>query len=289
VLQNRLLWKLAGTASLAVLTAGFLLGCAISHPNSTGPASEVFATTDLADAAKVLGKQRGLRTLVVLDIDDTLLTSAVFFGSDAWYEWQRTLAPGAPGYVPCRFDVLAMNYESGTQVVTQPDAVGIVNALQADKIILTARSELYRGATIRELKRAGYSLPKPLTVTSNGVSYDWQSDPQAPAVFVNYRDGVFMVSGQNKGILLLELLRRLDLSYERVILVDDGERNIEAMRGALASAGIAYVGMHYTRVDKAVNAQQVHAGIAGWQSWQRLLAEIYPERLQRFDQRACAY
>lgn len=264
-----------GRASLIIAATGLLLGCTASHPSRTSPTSDVFTTADLADIANVLSRQPNLRTLVVLDIDDTLLTSAVFFGSDAWYEWQRTLPPDAPGHVPCRFDVLAMNYESGTQIATQSDAAAIVNALQTDKIILTARSDLYRGATIRELKRAGYVLPKPLTSASN--------------VLVNYREGVFMVSGQNKGLLLLDLLRRLDLSYERVILVDDGKRNIEAMRDALASAGIAYIGVHYTRVDKTVDAQKVQAGIAGWQSWRRLLKETYPERLQRFDRGTCAY
>jgi hypothetical protein len=288
VFNNRWIRSCAGSASFIVI-AGLLFGCTTPHPSRTGATSEVFATADLADVTKTLSRQRNLRTLVVLDIDDTLLTSAAFFGSDAWYEWQRALPPDAPGYVPCRFDVLAMNYESGTQIVTQPEAVAIVNSLAADKIILTARSELYRAATIRELKRAGYVLPAPLTAASSGDSYEWRSDARARPVHVDYRDGVFMVSGQNKGLLLLDLLRRFDLSYERVILVDDGERNIEAMRDTLATAGIAYVGVHYTRVDKTVDARKVQAGIAGWQSWQRLLEETYPERLQRFDRGVCAY
>jgi hypothetical protein len=272
---------------LAAICASLMLACTLTREEQTS--SEILPITDLADLGKILDRPVRLRTLVVLDIDDTLLTSAGFFGSDRWYEWQRTLSPGAAGYVPCRFDVMAMNYESGTQVATQEDAAALVNAVRTDKIMLTARSELYRGATVRELKHAGYVLPDALGSRSNGLIYEWRSSSQAPPAVVGYRDGVFMVSGQNKGFLLLDLLHRLDLTYERVVLVDDGEKNIRAMRDALALAGIDYVGLHYTRVSKSVDAQDIQAGIAGWQAWQQLLSASYPQRMQRLIHGECAY
>jgi hypothetical protein len=273
-------WLTASCASL-------LLACALAQPGSAP--SAILTTNDLSDVPKLLSQPVGARTLLVLDVDDTLLTSAGFFGSDRWYEWQRTLSPSSPGYVPCRFDMLALNYESGTQISTQADAATIINSILADKIILTARSELYRGATIRELQQAGYELPRALAASSSGLSYEWRGHGQAAPVFVGYRDGVFMVSGHDKGILLLDLLRRLDLSYKRIVLVDDSEKNILAMRDALASAGIAYLGLHYRRIGKTVDSEDVEAGIAGWHAWQRLLSATYPQRLQRLLQNDCAY
>ena len=280
--------RILSRVSLGAVYASVLLACTLVQPQAAP--SEILTITDLGDVTKILRRSADLRTLLVLDIDDTLLTSAGFFGSDRWYEWQRTLSPDAPGYVPCRFDVMAMNYESGTQIPSQTDAASIMNSTRTDKIILTARSELYRSATVRELRHAGYELPRQLGPSGNGMRYEWRLDSRSPPVSVGYQDGVLMVSGQNKGTLLLDLLRRLDLTYERIVLVDDGEKNIRAMHDALASTGIAYEGLHYTRVQKkSVDTEDAQAGIAGWRAWQQLLSVTYPQRLQRLLHDDCAY
>jgi hypothetical protein len=278
-----------------LLFAALLVGCATQQPATSTKsgaargASETVQTRDLVDVLKILSEPYTGRTLLVLDIDDTLLTSPTFFGSDAWYEWQKSLSPQSPGYVPCKFDVIAMNYEAGTQVPTQEDAVAAINAIPLDKIILTARSPMYRGGTIRELTKAGYELPAPLQPAFAGALYEYQQEPNAPGVTVSYHQGVFMVSGQNNGLLLIDLLKHLQLSYDRVVLVDDGEKNITAMRDAMASAGIAYRGVHYTRIDKDIGPQREQEGMAGWRAWQQLLATTYPQRLERMKAGECAY
>jgi hypothetical protein len=279
-------------AYLALFTA-LLVGCA-SHQPATKPSpanvtSAAVETRDLVDVLRILSEPFKGRTLLVLDIDDTLLTSSTFFGSDAWYEWQKTLTPQSPGRVPCKFDVIAMNYEAGTQVPTQDDAVAAINAIPFDKVILTSRSPIYRGGTIRELKQAGYALPAPLQPAFAGAIYEYQPKPEIPGVTVSYHEGVFMTAGLNKGELLVDLLKHLQVSYDRVVLVDDGERNIAAMRDAMAGAGIEYRGIHYTRVDKSVDTQKEQEGIAGWKAWQQLLSATYPERLQRLKAGQCAY
>jgi hypothetical protein len=275
------------------LLAALLIGCAsqqpTSKPGTANVAQETVTTQDLVDVLRVLSEPFTGRTLLVLDIDDTLLTSPTFFGSDAWYEWQKSLSPQSPGYVPCRFDIVAMSHESSTQVPTQDDAVAAINAVPLDKIIVTARSPTARGGTIRELKKAGYELPEPLQPALAGAIYEYQPDPNAPGVTVSYHQGVFMVAGQNKGQLLIDLFKHLQLRYDRVVLVDDGEQNIIAMRDAMAAAGIGYRGVHYTRISKNVDAQREQEGVAGWKSWQQLLATTYPQRLERMKAGECAY
>jgi len=270
-----------------------LVGCAsqqvVSSEPGTAHSSDIVHTRDLVDVLKLLSEPYEGRTLLVLDIDDTLLTSATFFGSDAWYEWQQTLSPQSPAYVPCRFDVIAMNYETGTQMPTQGDAVAAINAVPLDKIILTSRSPAYRGGTIRELKQAGYELPAPLQPAFAGAIYEYRSEPNQPGVTVSYHQGVFMIAGQNKGLLLLDLLKHLQIRYDRVVLVDDGEKNINDMRNALASAGIDYRGVHYTRVEKTIDAAREQQGVEGWKTWQQLLTALYPERLARLKAGQCAY
>lgn len=266
-----------------------LLGaCAGPMVRPGGASSEVRDIRDLALVAPALAESPA-RTLLVLDIDDTLLTSAGFFGSDTWYEWQKTLAADDPGKVPCLFDVIALNYEAGDQVPTQADGPAAINALGVDTLMLTSRNPLYRGGTLRTLREAGYALPRMLGGQADGSAWDWRKAPDAAPVHVVYDQGIFMTSGQDKGRVLLALLQRLGLRYERVVLVDDGRRNIDNMQAALRDAGIAYLGLHYTRVDKTVDTDEAAAGRAGWQAWRQLLAGTYPQRLRALDVGKCAY
>lgn len=256
---------------------------------SAGVESQVRTSRDLADIAPALAQAAGRRTLLVLDIDDTLLTSAGFFGSDKWYEWQKTLPAGDPGKVPCLFDVIALNYEVGSQQATQADGPALVNDLRVDTLLLTSRNPLYRGGTLRTLRDAGYALPRPLAGQAEGRSWDFRKTAEAPAVRVVYDQGVFMTSGQDKGLVLLDLLRRVGQRYDRVVLVDDGRRNIDNMQAALRKAGIGYLGLHYTRVDKTISAADADTGRAGWNAWRQLLQTTYPQRLQAFENGKCSY
>jgi hypothetical protein len=270
-----------------------LIGCSsqpvVSPKPDTPQTSDVITTRDLVDVLKVLSEPYNGRTLLVLDIDDTLLTSPSFFGSDAWFEWQKTLSPQSPGYVPCKFDVIAMNFEAGTQVPTQADAVAAINAIPLDKIMVTSRSPMYRGGTIRELRKAGYQLPASLQPGLAGAIYEYQPAPDQPGVTISYHEGVLMVAGQNKGLALVDLMQHMQITYDRVVLVDDGEKHINDVRDAMTAAGIEYRGVRYNRIDKSVDAVRERQGIEGWKAWQQLLAATYPERLARLQAGECGY
>ena len=267
--------------------AALLAACASPASRPDAAASEVRVIDDLAAIGPALAESPA-RTLLVLDIDDTLLTSDGFFGSDRWYEWQaHDLDKASPDRVPCLFDVIALNYETGSQRPTQPDGPAVVNALAVDKLLLTSRNRLSRGGTLRELRDAGYALPAPLAGRAEGASWNWRKAPGARESRVGYDQGVFMTAGQDKGLVLLDLLRRLGLHYDRVVLVDDGSANIDNMRNALRPAGIDYLGLHYTRVDKAMGEAEVQAARAGWQAWRGLLGQLYPRRLQAMESGKC--
>lgn len=276
-----------------LLVLALLTACAstpVAHaPTPHAPESLVTDIKDLASVATTLAENGTRRTLLVLDIDDTLLTSRGFFGSDRWYEWQKHLQANDPAKVPCLFDVISLNYEAGTQQLTQPDGPSLINALPGDKLMLTSRNPLYRGGTLRTLHDAGYALPTPLAGQLEGRSWRWRKAPGARESDVGYAQGIFMTSGQDKGLVLLDLLGRLALHYDRVVLVDDGDANIRNMQSALRDAGIDYHGLHYTRVKRPVSDTEAKAALQGWQAWQALLSTTYPERLEAFNSGHCAY
>jgi len=75
--------------------------------------------------------------------------------------------------------------------------------------VLTARSESYRSATMREMLRNGLSfLDEHLTADGDPIPFVGDDETrQAP---VSYIDGIYRVSGLNQGLLLLDLLEQID-------------------------------------------------------------------------------
>lgn len=275
-------------ALLLCLTMGLLGACA-SAPTK----SPVLATISTLKDVPAHVSAATPPVLLVLDIDDTLLTTPEegsqhrkFFGSDRWFSWQRKMraAPNQDPRVPCMSDVNGMIYESGSQVATEKGAqVGIINALTVDRLALTSRHPRYRGPTEREWFRAGYQelpmLPdnKKLVVASRIVA----PDPKKPMV---YQRGIFMTGGGDKGVMLTELLRQLKrLShYKTVILVDDGPSNISNMDTAMKAAGIAYEGLLYDAVKKPLPADptsdEQDEGQSDWAAFREALKTAFPAR-----------
>ncbi|MFT6898895.1 MAG: hypothetical protein ACJA13_003322, partial [Paraglaciecola sp.] len=94
------------TQSTAVILFSLALGGCANHfdRNLTEldvepPISQIQQVADLTAAIKQAQALPLSSTLVVFDIDDTLLTATEFFGSDKWYDWQRGRALGPKGEV----------------------------------------------------------------------------------------------------------------------------------------------------------------------------------------------
>lgn len=222
--------------------------------------------------------------LLVLDIDDTLLTSDTFFGSDRWYEWQTSKDIDPKDKVRCLFDVIALNYEAGTQHAVEGDAgAAFISKLKVPKLLLTSRSAYARGGTERELLHAKYELPINLMPSNHGSSWiNVRSGKPAP---ISYANGIQMVTGRDKGQSLLDLLTFLKLHYDNIVLVDDGEANITSLRQALPAAGINYYGFHYKGVDKSFGDGDKQQARAAWGSWSELMEKRYPNRWARWGER----
>lgn len=258
------------------------------------------ATRSLADLPKIIAPLPRATTLVVLDIDDTLLTTPfidgdsgprVFFGSDSWYSWQAGLGRDDPEKVACVFPFLAINYESSIETPTESDAADVVASVASDKLILTSRSPDYRGGTERELKRARIPLPAPIT-TEAALVVDLGGTP------ATYEHGVYMTRGGDKGIALFALLARPHAHrYTDVVLVDDGWKNIVQMNNAVLAHGLAFHGLLYTGVKTdpstgildldrqkkfEVDRDTAQAADTAWRDWLSHFGQLYPERARRF-------
>ncbi|MBK8283795.1 MAG: DUF2608 domain-containing protein [Ahniella sp.] len=117
--------------------------------------------------------------------------------------------------------------------------------------------------------------------------WTWTDPTSDRSIPVSYDQGVFMTTGANKGLVLLDLLEERGLKYEHIILADDGRKNIDNMKAALADAGISYHGLWYTLIDKNVSPEEAKQGAEGWAAWKTLLQTVYPDRWTRFEAKQC--
>lgn len=292
-------------ALLGLSSSLFIAGCATSH-NELGSidtqviepvVSAVYETNELQDAVDKANTLDTRSTLVVFDIDDTLLTATEFFGSDKWYDWQRGRAldlQGAPvntrdsEKVNCLFDVLGMVFEMAVNQPTQTNMADIVHSVNNDVVILTARSGAYRSATMRELERNQLNFSnKSLALSDIGYHYDYTLGGRTAQV--SYVDGVFMVQGMDKGVMLLDLLKRTGDEYASVVFVDDKQHNIDNMAHALKGAGIHFYGYHYNRISKAVTDSEISQANAARTALNQLLVGYFVDRAEHINQGQCDY
>ncbi|MFQ3220704.1 MAG: hypothetical protein ACI8R9_002896 [Paraglaciecola sp.] len=290
-------------STVAILFSLALGGCAnhfgrdITEFDVVPPISLVQQVDDLIAAIKQAQALPLSSTLVVFDIDDTLLTATAFFGSDKWYDWQRGRALSPKGevlvtlaedQVNCLFDTLGIAFEIGVNQPTQGDMAQLVSGVENDVVILTARSDAYRAATMRELGRNQLDFTAQ-ALTPPEMAYYYAFTHDGRTAEVSYANGVFMVKGMDKGVMLLDLLQRTGRKYDAVIFVDDKTHNITNMADALKSAAIDFYGFHYTRVDKTVTETEVAQAQATAKALKVLLHEHFPQRAGLIEKKQCAY
>jgi uncharacterized protein DUF2608 len=271
----------AGVASLLflalILSTGF-------HAR----ASELQATKDFADAAKTVeayaAKYGAEHVLLVLDIDNTIMSMDTDLGSDHWFEWQNYLLnnePTSPHLVaktmPELLKVQGILYDRGKMHPTQPEEPEEIGKLQkrgVATILLTSRGPEFRGPTERELKRCGYDFnTSALPVHDVPKDEYLPFDPAHPEKVgltaeelkkyklvtprpVLYANGIFMTAGQHKGMMLLTLLKNSSREIKAVVYVDDNVRHVGAVFSAAVARNIEVSSFQYQHEDIRVQRFQ---------------------------------
>ena len=225
--------------------------------------------------------------LLVFDIDNTLLAMNQDLCSDQWFNWQRTLPENDTRRIGdfdelLRFQRLlyAMSSMRVTEPIRQPKIVRELQQAGFTTLLLTSRGYDIRDATRRELLANGYDFRQSSLVPLEGfpgpyMPYDvsqieqagitkeeakkWLADPLHPGQLeqpreVSFNEGVYMVAGQNKGVMLRMLLHRsgnVD-TYNRIVFVDDNPENTRDVRDAFANQKTEVVTIRYAREDANV-------------------------------------
>ena len=265
----------------------------------TGVLVEV--TSDFIDVENAVNRkvaQYGKsEVLVVLDIDNTLLTSAVGLGGEFWYQWQQgelDIKPGENQKVKCLFnDAIGLLYELGTMSLTDPRVPGYINEWQQAGITvfaLTSRDPRTRTATERELIKNGIDFSKRPLKGDDGelpvLRYTLQRE-------MSYMKGIMMTAGMDKGLMLKHLLEKTGRSFKAVIFVDDSEKNVENMKNAWEGDISTDISIfRYNRIAEdrkasnggvIISQKQANRLDRDWKRLNRTLNRIFPGRRNNGD------
>lgn len=163
-----------------------------------------------------------INTLVVFDIDNTLIYSKEYVGSDHWFSHNTDLiVKNDPNKLTNSIDELIDMWVSIIprlkMIPCQTDTVEIVNSLikKNSIVFLTSRSIATYDTTIKQLQENGFLIEK-----SNDVLVMDKGVESKPCGNNNH---IILSSGKNKGLVLKCFLKGSNTS---VVMVDDKKSHL---------------------------------------------------------------
>ncbi|MCU0370794.1 MAG: DUF2608 domain-containing protein [Bacteroidales bacterium] len=246
-----------------------------------------------------VGQYGAGQVLLVLDIDNTLLTSDTDLGSDIWYQWQTDKLDLKP--LPhqklnpdCLFnEAICLLFELGTMSLTDSLLPSYIKNWQNSGLTvfaLTSRGPQCRAVTERDLQQNGIDLSK--SALRNAVGTEIHFDLPADSN-LSYGEGIFMTRGANKGTMLADILERSGRTFKAIIVVDDTWKNIANIKGNAAGYGAGEIILfYYTKVitgrlkqnnNVILNPEQAEKMDRDWDELIRTLTEIFPERMEKSE------
>lgn len=224
------------------------------------------ATTEIHRIKEVAQYICNKHTLIVFDIDNTLLMPHTDLGSDQWFThlMQQRMSSGMDRKTAL-LHVLPLYFHVHLNIDLTPTEPSISDELaalakQCDHIIcLTARSQELVQRTIDQLTHHNIQFTIPGTANSK-LSLDHPC---------SYDNGILFCSANDKGAVLRTFLQHIGYTPEAIIFVDDKESCINSVERAAHHMNIPFIGLRYAGCDHRVKAfdsaateQELHTFLA---------------------------
>lgn len=267
-------------------------------PSVFGLEAETDSYKTINETASKLAKKYGVKNvLVVLDIDNTVLTMPQNLGSDQWFGWQYSHCIGkakTPDFCVADdfselLDIQGQIFALSNMLPTEKATVSTIKELQAKGhkvILLTSRGPAFRNATQRSLAMNGLSFRKSAIGDADGYpstyipytlknpvkyglnAYDIKTMGAKKARPVSYMNGVFMTAGLNKGVMLKTLLHKTGENFKAIVFADDHKKHTTRMQAIMGKVpGVELATFRYSKIDpmvKAFHASDKKASIRAW-------------------------
>jgi hypothetical protein len=210
-------------------------------------AAEIKETAQIEEAIQHIKPD----TLVVLDIDNTVLRPSQMLGSDMWFSYylENLQKSGLDKKDALRASVELLNkiYEVTEVQLIDEKTPEIIQELQAKNCIviaLTARGHEVDECTVKQLLSVGIDLQKNAPVNNDFYVHNLPE--------VKWYKGVLFAHGQSKAKVLHAFLEQIQYEPKQILCIDDKQPHLAELELHLATLKIPFLGLRYSGADANV-------------------------------------
>lgn len=191
-------------------------------------------------------------TLVLMDIDDTLLIPVQTLGTDVWFSYRfehhlKTKKDPLLALDKTLADWEAVRHISHVKMVE--DGIDeLVDVIQKNHVVvmgLTTQGLSLATRTIMQLKSLSIDLSKTAPSTQDSYFINGRNG-------VLYRKGILFTAGTSKGEALIKFLDIIDYHPKHIVFIDDKKTNLQDVEKSLGLRNINFIGLRYNYCDERV-------------------------------------
>jgi hypothetical protein len=192
-------------------------------------------------------------TLIVCDIDNTLIESALHMGSAQWRDHIRSKARKT-GYSENEVETILDKFWLFAQFFipvrcVDPNTASSLAKLQQSQAILialTAREPIEIALTEKQLHSVGIDLSH---------SHFSTNPCSLPLPYPSIYDKGIVYCGENtKDAVLIAFFHKMNYFPRRVVFIDDRLEHLQRVENVLQSLGIEFIGIRFSGADARVKA-----------------------------------
>lgn len=220
-----------------------------------------------------------LPSLLILDIDNTLIFPAQEMGSDQWFH-SRIDFYRQRGYSYSEALERALPEWEAIQNITQvklvePYISNFMKEAQEDGSLhvmgMTTRGLALATRTVHQLESVGIQFTK--SAPSN------EELPFFNSKVILYKKGIFFTSGTHKGKALKQLLEKLDYRPQNIVFVNDKRGHLRQVEETMEDAGIPFIGLRYGYLDQKVRNFRKDIASVQFEAFQSIMSDIEAEKI----------
>lgn len=188
-------------------------------------------------------------TLVLVDIDDTLLIPSQMLGCDEWflYRWNKYQSEGLS--VSESLEKSLAVWE-GVRHLTKMDLVEEGNEAVLKE--LQDQGHCIMGLTSQGLAlatRTSLQLKEHNIDFSNSCPFSQDYYMQLSGHGILYRNGILFTSGRSKGESLFKLCEGFGYMPQRIVFINDKATHLADIEGTAKQKGVEFIGLRYAYSD----------------------------------------
>lgn len=186
--------------------------------------------------------------LIIFDIDNTLMETAQFLGSDTWFHHRIGFHKQAGMNAN---DALEKALSEWMAVQNVTDVVLVED--EAEEIV---RGLQENGYTVMGLTTRGLGLCMRTIEQLNRLSVDLSKTPPSHReihfmnpIGVLFRKGILFTAGTHKGQALFKLLDQVDYQPKEIVFINDKASHLRQVEITCEQRGIPFIGLRYGYLD----------------------------------------